>query len=61
MPGKNGTTLISEAHQLDPLLQVGLVTAYADAHLKKEIADIGGVSLVAKPFEIEDILRVLPS
>ena len=61
MPGKNGTTLISEARQLDPSLHVVLVTAYADTPLLKEIADIGGVDLVTKPFELEDILRVLPS
>ncbi len=61
MPGKNGTTLIGEARQIDPSLQAVLVTAYADTHLLKEIADIGGVDLVTKPFELEDILRVLPS
>lgn len=60
MPGKTGTTLIREARQIDPSLQVVLITACADTLLMKEISEIGGIGLIVKPFEVVDILRAFP-
>lgn len=59
MLGK-GTTLIREARHIDPSLKVVLVTAYADTLMKKEISDMGGIGLIKKPFELDDILRAFP-
>ena len=60
MPGKKGITLIREARQIDPSLKVVLVTAFADTLMKKEISDIGGIGLINKPFELDDILCAFP-
>jgi CheY-like chemotaxis protein len=58
-PGMQGTSLIREARQIDPSIQVILITAYADILLKKEISELGGIGLVTMPFEVDDILRAL--
>lgn len=61
MPGKKGTTLISEARQIYPSIKALMVTAFADTQLEKELSDLGGIGLLVKPFSINDLIRFLPA
>ncbi|MFA9403037.1 MAG: response regulator transcription factor [Anaerolineales bacterium] len=61
MPGMNGTVLIREAIYLYPSLQFILMSSYMDTRLRKEASELGVISLVLKPFEIDEFLRALPA
>lgn len=60
MPGKKGTTLISEARKIYPSLKALMVTAFADTELEKELSELGGIDLLVKPFAINDLIRFIP-
>ena len=61
MPGMNGTVLIREAIYLYPSLQFILMSSYMNTRLRKEASELGVISLVLKPFEIDEFLRALPA
>lgn len=61
MPGMKGTVLIREARRIYPSLQVILMSSYMDTRLRKEISDLCVISLISKPFEVDEFLRALPA
>ena len=61
MPGMKGTALIREARQISPSLLVILMSSYMDTRLRKEVSELGVISLVSKPFEIDEFLGALPA
>ena len=61
MPGMKGAALIREARQISPSLLVILMSSYMDTRLRKEVSELGEISLVSKPFEIDEFLGALPA
>ena len=61
MPGENGTSLIRHARAIDPSLVIILMSAIVNNELLKDAFQLGDVSVLSKPLEIDDLLGLIPS
>jgi CheY-like chemotaxis protein len=61
MPGENGTSLIRQARAIDPSLVIVLMSAIVNNELIKEAFQLGDVSVLSKPLEIDELLGLIPS
>ncbi|MDO8721610.1 MAG: sigma-54 dependent transcriptional regulator [Syntrophales bacterium] len=59
MPGLNGMEVLKKIKDLNPDLPVVLVTAFADIHQAVEAMKIGAHDYLAKPFDNQDVVRVI--
>ena len=59
MPGKNGLEVLQEAKALDRDLPVILITGFAEVRGAVEAMRIGAHDYLAKPFEHQEIVRVV--
>ena len=56
LPDTDGLTVLRGARQLDPLLQVIIITAYGDVQTAVDAMKVGACDFVRKPYELEDIV-----
>ena len=61
LPDGDGLTVLSKARQLDPLLQVIIITAYGDVQTAVDAMKLGACDFVRKPYEMEDIVLAVES
>ena len=59
MPGETGTTILPRIHALDPTIVVILATAVRDVPTAVEAMRLGAYDYVVKPFDVEDIARLV--
>ena len=56
LPDTDGLSVLRQARQLDPLLQVIVITAYGDVTSAVEAMKLGACDFLRKPYEMEDIV-----
>ncbi|HEY3216305.1 MAG TPA: sigma-54 dependent transcriptional regulator [Candidatus Eisenbacteria bacterium] len=56
LPDTDGLSVLRRLRQLDPLLQVIVVTAYGDVQSAVEAMKLGACDFLRKPYEMEDIV-----
>jgi two-component system response regulator AtoC len=61
LPDGDGLTVLRNARQLDPLLQVIIITAYGDVQTAVDAMKLGACDFVRKPYEMEDIVLAVES
>jgi len=59
MPGMNGVELGKAARAAFPDLKIVLASGYVKAALRDQMPDIGNFELIAKPYRLSDLIRVL--
>ena len=55
LPDTDGLSVLRRVRQMDPLLQVIMITAYGDVPVAFEAAKIGAVNFLRKPYEMDEI------
>ncbi|MCC6651383.1 MAG: sigma-54-dependent Fis family transcriptional regulator [Candidatus Eisenbacteria bacterium] len=61
LPDTDGLTVLKGARELDPLLQVIIITAYGDVQTAVDAMKVGACDFVRKPYEMEDIVLAVDS
>jgi two-component system response regulator AtoC len=56
LPDTDGLTVLRKARQLDPLLQIVIITAFGDVQTAVDAMKQGACDFVRKPYEMEDIV-----
>ena len=56
LPDTDGLSVLRQARQADPLLQVIIITAYGDVQAAVDAMKLGACDFVRKPYEMEDIV-----
>lgn len=59
VPGTDKRSLYHEIRQLDPSIQILLISTNSDIGLKKEITGLWGIGILHMPFEVDDLLGAL--
>ncbi len=55
MPKVDGTEVLRKAKQLDPQVNVIVITGYASPQARQECQELGSAYYIAKPFQINQI------
>ncbi len=61
LPDTDGLSLLKRAREIDPLLQVIMITAYGDVQTAVDAMKHGACDFVRKPYEMEDIVLAVES
>ncbi len=61
LPDTDGLSVLKKARELDPLLQVIIITAYGDVQTAVDAMKHGACDFVRKPYEMEDIVLAVES
>ena len=61
LPDTDGLTVLRRARQIDPLLQVIIITAFGDVQTAVDAMKHGACDFVRKPYELEDIVLAVES
>jgi len=61
LPDTDGLSVLKRARQLDPLLQVIIITAFGDVQTAVDAMKHGACDFVRKPYELEDIVLAVES
>ena len=56
MPGMSGLDLLAKVHEIDPTIQVILMTAHGSDEVGSKAFELGAASYVRKPFDRDEIL-----
>ena len=59
MPGRDGVDVLREVKALKPALPVVMMTGYSLDEKRCQAKDLGAVDCLKKPFEVDDIRRVI--
>lgn len=59
VPGTDSRSLFQAIRELDPTLQILLITTNMDLVLKRELEGLPGIGIIHMPFEVEDLLGAL--
>ncbi len=61
MAGMNGAETLREIRKIDSNPQVVIVTAYPESEIMAQILEVGPLTLIRKPFVVEELEAVLKS
>jgi two-component system, NtrC family, response regulator AtoC len=61
LPDTNGISVLRQVRQLDPLIQVILITAYGDVQSAVDAMKLGACDFMRKPYEMDDIVLTVES
>src|SRR5512147_60707 len=61
LPDTDGLSVLRKAREMDPLLQVIIITAYGDVQAAVDAMKLGACDFVRKPYEMEDIVLAVES
>ena len=56
MPGKNGLEVLQEVKQINPEIDVIMMTAYGTIEIAVEAMKAGAIDYITKPIELDDLL-----
>ena len=59
MPGRNGLDVLKDLKQINPELDVVMVTAYGTIETAVEAMKAGAVDYITKPIELDELLLIL--
>jgi two-component system response regulator (stage 0 sporulation protein F) len=59
MPGKDGVEVLKEVKAVAPALAVVMMSGYSMDEKRKQAGLLGAVECLKKPFEVDDIRRVI--
>lgn len=59
LPGMDGIAVLLKILDLDPAAKVIIMTAYKIDSLLTEVQDRGEISVLRKPFEVEELLKLI--
>ncbi len=59
MPGKDGITVLKEALQINPNLQVVMISGHGDIPMAIKAIELGAVNFIEKPFRSSSIMQAL--
>lgn len=59
MPDKDGVEVLKEVKAVNPTLPVVMMSGYSVDSKRQEASALGAVCCLKKPFEVEDIRRVI--
>ena len=61
LPDTDGLSVLRRVRQIDPLIQVIVITAYGDVQAAVEAMKLGACDFLRKPYEMEDIVLAVES
>src|SRR3989475_6786097 len=61
LPDTDGLSVLKRARELDPLLQVIVITAFGDVQSAVDAMKLGACDFLRKPYEMEDISLAVES
>ena len=61
LPDTDGISVLRRVRQLDPLIQVILITAYGDVQSAVDAMKLGACDFLRKPYEMDDIVLTVES
>jgi len=61
LPDTDGLSVLRRVRQLDPLLQVIVITAFGDVQTAVDAMKLGASDFLRKPYEMEDIVMAVDS
>ena len=61
LPDSDGLSVLRRVRELDPLLQVIVITAYGDVQSAVDAMKLGACDFLRKPYEMEDIVLAVES
>src|SRR5262245_60135982 len=61
LPDTDGISVLRQVRQLDPLIQVILITAYGDVQSAVDAMKLGACDFLRKPYEMDDIVLTVES
>lgn len=59
MPGLSGLDALSQVREVDPLVPMVIITAFADATTHAQARRLGVAAVVDKPFPMQDLLHLV--
>ncbi len=59
MPGRDGVELLKDVRTLSPKLPIVMMSGYSVEDKKQRAHELGAVTCLKKPFEIEDVKKVI--
>ena len=59
MPGKDGVAIFKEIQAIVPKLPVVMMSGYSVEDKRNKARDLGAITCLKKPFEMEDVKRVI--
>ena len=59
MPGRNGLDVLNDLKQINPELDVVMVTAYGTIETAVEAMKAGAIDYITKPIELDELLLIL--
>lgn len=59
MPGKDGVAILQEIRAIAPKLPIVMMSGYSVEEKRNKAKDLGAITCLKKPFEMEDVKRVI--
>ena len=59
MPGKDGVAVLEEIRKIVPNLPIVMMSGYSVEERRNKARDLGAITCLKKPFEMEDVKRVI--
>jgi len=59
MPGVDGVQLLEDIKRVEPKLPVVMMSGYSVEDKKKRAEELGAVTCLKKPFEIDDVRQII--
>ena len=59
MPGKDGVAVLEEIRKIVPKLPIVMMSGYSVEERRNKARDLGAITCLKKPFEMEDVKRVI--
>ncbi len=59
MPGQDGVEMLKEIRELFPALPIVMMSGYSVEEKKIQAQELGAATCLKKPFEIEDVKKVI--
>ena len=59
MPDKDGVTVLQDIKNINPKLPIVMMSGYSVEEKRSKARDLGAVTCLKKPFEMEDVKKVI--
>lgn len=59
MPGKDGVSILQEIKAIVPGLAIVMMSGYSVEEKRNQARDLGAITCLKKPFEMEDVKRII--
>jgi len=59
IPGMDGIEILKRMKEIDPSIRVIIMTAYGDLKMIHKAKELGALTHIAKPFDIEELAKTV--